>query len=158
MHFSHAFTAPAPAEQTWQLVSDVPAVLACLPGCSGVLDLGGDRYRLALAQRVGPFQVQFQAEAKVQREVAARRLQATGEGKDGRMGNSIQFDLALQLNAASDATHVAIEAEINVRGPVAQLGFGIMQHKARETFAEFTARVQAALGQGGGDHAPVSPS
>ena len=144
-----------PADVTWRFVSNIPAVLTCLPGCGPVQDLGGDRYHITLTQRVGPFQVSFQVEASVERDVAGRRIRAKGEGKDGRMGNSIQFDMALQ---GTEGAQVEISSEITVRGPVAQLGFGIMQHKARETFAEFAVRVRKALEPGGGDHAPVSAS
>lgn len=145
MQFNDRFTVSAPAQRTWQFMLNVPEVLQCLPGCDEVVQVGNGSYQATMTQRVGPFKVSFRVTADVHVLEQEQRIQARGKGKDARLGNSLDFLLDLRVAEAPGGSLIELNAQVDIRGPLAQLGMPVMNHKAKETFAQFGQNVQTAL-------------
>lgn len=148
MQFRDAFTVPVDPEQTWRFVLDVPRVLQCLPGIGDVNVLEEGRYETTMTQRVGPFSVRFHVDAEVAVFEDEQRMTAKGAGRDRRLGSGMEFQLELRVEEMPEGSRVLLDSDVTVRGPLAQLGMPLMQHKAKETFQAFGQNVKQALEAG----------
>lgn len=145
MQFTDRFTVEVAAAEAWQFVQDVPGLLACLPGCGEVVADDGGRYKTTMTERVGPFQVTFQVEADVTVVEDEQRIKAKGAGRDARLGSGMDFELELRVVPSEEGAELELDTDVQVRGPLAQIGFSMMQHKARDTFSNFGENVKAKL-------------
>lgn len=152
MNFSHAFSLPSPSERTWRFMTDVPAVLRCLPQCRDVQALEDGVYALDIRQKVGPFVFDARLQATVDVDPVSRVVAATGSGRDRVMGHVVHFDIRLSVDGGEDqgASAVAVDSNVRVQGPIAQLGYGLLQRQAGRTLDGFAERVRAALEGGDG--------
>lgn len=145
MQFNDRFTVDAETHRTWQFMLNVPEVLRCLPGCDEVAQVGNGTYQATMTQRVGPFRVSFRVTADVEVSEQERRIQAKGKGKDARLGNTLDFSMDLRVAEADEGSLVELDTRVDIRGPLAQLGMPLMNHKAKETFTQFARNVQGVL-------------
>jgi carbon monoxide dehydrogenase subunit G len=146
MNYQDTFTVEADRQAMWRFVSDVPRLLECLPGCRSVQAKGPNEYGVVVAQKVGPFQVQFDVNALVECLEGEQVIAARATGKDARGGNTAKVEIRLQLHdqdGDTAVTKVTVQSDLQVSGPLAQLGFGLMQHKAKEIFTGFAQAVRA---------------
>ncbi len=149
MQFSHGFEVDQTPAQVWMFTSDVPSLLDCIPGVKSVACLGQELYQAVISERVGPFKVEFHIDAEVSCPEPGRLLKAVGGGKDAVLGSTVQIKIAVSLSEMpSGATHVDVNAELTVFGKLATLGFGVMQHKARENMNGFAANMKRHLEEG----------
>jgi len=147
MNFDYSFNTIPNQTKVWAFVSDIEAVLKCLPICKSVAKRPDGSYDLVLEDRVGPFKVSFQVVAKVECHEAEQWIHANGQGRDKIMGNTVEVQIDVKVISVDQGPEVSvqIQSQVSVRGPVAQLGFAIMQRKAEDVFRVFSERVQAAL-------------
>ena len=64
MQLENSFEVSVPSEAAWKLLTDVPAVLPCMPGAELLEILDDDRWRARLQVRLGPISLQFMADLK----------------------------------------------------------------------------------------------
>ena len=91
---------PADLDATWELVTDIPRVAACVPGVKDVSPDGENRYRASLQARVGPMGFNMSGTILVlelDREKAEARFQV--DASDRRLGGSIRAEMTLRLTA-----------------------------------------------------------
>lgn len=136
----------APREVVWEFLWDVPRLAACIPGARDVRVVeDGKRYAAVVADKVGPFRVQFPLEIEVLDVEPLARLRARAGGRDAAVDGLVKVDLDVALAAEADATALRITADINVFGKLGTLGHSVIARKGHEVVDRFAGAVRAEL-------------
>ena len=142
-------TVPAPPEQVWDFVMDVPAVAECVPGVESVEQVSDDEYTGALRVRVGPIAVRLEGKVTVvERNAEERRAQMNVEAVDRRIKGAVNAKSTMQLEALDDGTtELAVHTDASILGKLGEFGQAIMRRKADQIMKEFaenmSKRIQA---------------
>jgi carbon monoxide dehydrogenase subunit G len=140
---------PAPPEQVWDFVMDVPAVAECVPGVESVEQVSDDEYTGALRVRVGPIAVRLEGKVTVvERNAEERRAQMNVEAVDRRIRGAVNAKSTMQLAALDDGTtELAVHTDASILGKLGEFGQAIMRRKADQIMKEFaenmSTRIQA---------------
>src|SRR5438270_13039504 len=99
MLIDHRITVPAPPEQVWAFMMDIPAVSRCVPGLDNVARIDDQTYSGVMNVRVGPIAVKLDGRVLVaERDEAARHprmdLQAAAKRLRGAVNATMRMALA----------------------------------------------------------------
>lgn len=144
----------APPEAVWAFLWDVPRLAACIPGARDVRTVeAGKRYTAVVAEKVGPFKVQFPLEIEVLETRPPARLRARAGGRDASVDALVKVDLDVALAPLDGGTALSLSAEIAVLGKLGTLGHGVIVRKGAEIVDRFGAAVREQLeGQAASSH------
>jgi uncharacterized protein len=146
MRVAREVVVAVPTELVWQLLWDVPRMVACVPGCVEALEVEPRRrYQARMSQRVGPIALSVPLDIRVTEE-APGRLALEARGRDGLLAAEVHMSVRLAVEAAEAGSRLAVEAEGRVLGTLGALGAGVIQRRAEEMVDEFIARLRGALG------------
>ena len=82
MKISDSLEVEFPIQQVWDLLEDPRRSMGAMPGVQSVEIRDETTFDLTVAQRVGPFRVQFQVTMMLSEVAPPNRLVATGQGKE----------------------------------------------------------------------------
>lgn len=109
--------------KVWAVLSDIPAVVACIPGASldGPVEDGIVRGRCVVA--LGPMRASFAGTAKVTLDAAAQTGAVAGSGRDRLSRSSLDGVLRFALAAEGEAAAcLKLSMRYRLKGPLAQFG------------------------------------
>jgi uncharacterized protein len=146
MRIENAFDVPAPVEQAWRLLNDVPAVVPCMPGAELVEVVGEDAWKAKLHVKLGPISLQFVADVtREQADEAAHRAVLAVKAREAKGRGSAEATIESSLAPAGSGTHVALATELALRGAVAQYGRGVVADVATRLTAQFAECIARKL-------------
>jgi carbon monoxide dehydrogenase subunit G len=161
MRLENSFDVPAPPDQAWSLLNDVPQIVPCMPGTELTETVDGDTWKATMHVRLGPIALQFLVELRREEaDAAARRtlLRADARELKGRGGARATIESALEPQGAG--TRVSIVTDLTLQGSVAQYGRGVVPAVAEQLtrqFAECLAQRLESLGPAETTEDPASP-
>jgi uncharacterized protein len=144
----YRITVPAPPEQVWAFMMDVPAVSQCVPGVEGVARIDDETYSGAMRVRVGPIQVRLDGRVILaERDESARQARMDLQAADKRLNGAVNAKMRMQISAADEGrqTDVAIQTDANVMGKLGEFGQAVIRKKADQIVQEFAANLSAAV-------------
>lgn len=139
MKIEDSFDVDAPVEETWNLLNDVPAVIPCMPGAELVETRGDDEWLARLATKVGPMAMTFDTEVTRTRAAAEQHsvdLVAKARELKGRGRANATITSSLEPNGAG--TRVSIVTDLQMQGPLAQFGRGVVAEISTQMTREFS--------------------
>ena len=144
---TETFTVARPPAGVWAYLQDIPAVATCLPGLELLESTQENVYRGRLKVRLGAVSAGFEGEARiVASDPAAFECRLQGKGVDRKGGSRANAEFAYSLSAVAGGTQVTVNADINLTGPLAQMGrTGILNDVAHEMTGEFARNLEARL-------------
>jgi uncharacterized protein len=146
MRLAREVALAAPTERVWQLLWNVPRMVACVPGCVEAREVEPQRrYQARMSQRVGPIALSVPLDIRVT-EDGPGRLAIEARGRDGLLAAEVQMSVRLGVEAAGAGSRLRVEAEGKVLGKLGALGASVIQRRAEELVDEFTARLRVAVG------------
>lgn len=146
MKFESQTSVKCSKQALWSLLFDVTRVAALIPGCSDVEEIEPlKQYRALIRQKVGPFKFEMPCEIAVDEYQEMERVGITASGKDKKTATSALVQLIMNLTDANDAVNIDIDADIQISGKLATLGFPVVKKKCAEIFKEFDANLHQAL-------------
>lgn len=146
MKFERTVTVKAPRETVWQFLWDVPRVAACIPGCKGAQVVEeGRRYAATVAERVGPFKVEFPLSIEVLESSAPGHLKARAGGRDGKVDGLVKLELELNLVEAGEGTEMRLTTDVAILGKLGTLGHSVIVRKGDEVVGKFAEALRAQL-------------
>ena len=146
MKISQSFNVSQPLASVWELFQDVPRVARCMPGAELTEDKGNGVYAGRLGIKLGPFSAHFDGEASVANDDAAHAGHVEGRGIDKRGGSRSKLVMDYRLTEEQGVTHVTIDADLQLSGPIAQFGrAGIVNDTAAVLIGQFVKNVEAKL-------------
>jgi carbon monoxide dehydrogenase subunit G len=143
--FHETLTVAQPPGAVWAVVSRIPTVLSWISIVEQVEETAPDRYRVVLADRLGPFKLRADLEVGVTERVEPRSIRAHGDGEDRQIGSRLIVDVALELGELAEGTQLDVSGSYEVTGRPAALGAGSIRKKAATILAQFFAAADASL-------------
>jgi carbon monoxide dehydrogenase subunit G len=143
------FTVPVSVEQAWDVLLDLERVAPCLPGAE-LYGSDGSEYRGQMTIKLGPVRSRFEGTVRIeQADAQARRAVMRAQARDDRGGGTAAATISTEMHSVADGTRVAVETDIQISGPAAQFGRGVMQDVSSKLigrFAECLAEEMAGSG------------
>ena len=140
------FLIPAPRQQVWDAIWDIPTLASWVPGCTSAERISDDDYRVRLEEQVGFLKAAFDIHLTVVEVDPPNRIRLIGNGADPRLRSNVQIVSVVELAAEGErATRMSYRHDLSIFGRLGSLGFPLIQHKARETEAEFARRATSHL-------------
>jgi uncharacterized protein len=146
MKLRNEIVVPAPIEQTWPLLLDVPRMVRALPGATVELDGVEGVYRGALKVRLGPVTMEYEGSARLEdvdedEHVASFHV----EGRERRGHGGAAATITNRLHREEGGTRLVVETDLSVTGRAAQFGRDLMEDVAGNLLAEFARGLEAAV-------------
>ena len=146
MQITNQFEVAQPTEAVWDFFGNVPQVAACLPGTELSTDLGDDRYGGTVSIALGPIRLDFDGSAEItHRDPDAHTISVSASGTDrkGRGQATLALDASLASTAGGTAVDVAMDLQLS--GPAAQYGRGLVGDITSVLLGDFAANLQNRL-------------
>jgi carbon monoxide dehydrogenase subunit G len=146
MRFSREIPLAVEPGRVWDLLWDVGRVARCLPGSREIREvIPHQRYEALIDERVGPFTMRFPLQIEVLEADPPRRLKAQASGRDPTLGNSLHVTFELMVQRAGKGSRLAVNADVQIRGPHPALGPGLIQQKAERAMTRFADALRREL-------------
>ncbi|WP_347312090.1 CoxG family protein [Defluviimonas sp. SAOS-178_SWC] len=158
MKIEKKFQVRASPDQVWPLLSDVSAVAECIPGFELKEEVSPGVYDGQFKLRVGPMSATLAGQGMLNLDEQKRIGLVEGKGVDRRGGSRATGKLQYAIAPVSGGTQVSIDADVQLSGPLAQVGrTGIVQDIADQLTAQFAANLEERLNSGAGSTGDASP-
>lgn len=134
------------AERAWQVLRDVKAVAACMPGATITEQVDDTHYKGSVKVKVGPANAAFAGDIEVQGlDPATRTLQLLGKGADrGGSSASMQLKAVIEAGDTPESSVLVGDATVIVNGKFAQFGGRLMVQVSDMLLAQFADNFRAA--------------
>ena len=145
----------APIDDVWKIVSDIPSIVACIPGASLDGPPVDDTFTGRFVVAVGPMKAQFRGSGAARMDDAARSGRVAGRGRDGLSRTTVDGAMDVVLSpSGADRTRLRMATTYLLRGPLAQFGRkALVEEVADRLMTEVADRLTA---RAKGDAAPIS--
>jgi uncharacterized protein len=149
MKLTNEFTVPASLDEAFAVLLDVERVAPCLPGAS-LQGASGDAFDGTMTIKLGPVTSRFEGTVRiVESDGDAHRAVLRAQARDARGAGTAAATITTAMRQEADGTRVRVETDLQVSGPAAQFGRGVMQDvsgKLMRRFAECLAEEMRADG------------
>jgi carbon monoxide dehydrogenase subunit G len=148
MKLENSFEVPAPPEQAWALLVDVPRVIPCMPGAKLDETVDESNWKATMAVKLGPISLSFKTDVK--REEAdeeARRAKLSAKAREARGRGNASATIESSLTPQDGGTRVDIVTELQLAGAVAQYGRGLVQDVSSQLVTQFADCLKAQLAE-----------
>ena len=143
MNIRNSYTFEAPPQAVWDLLIDINAVAACLPGCESMDPIGDNTYRAVLTMGIAAITGRYEGTVEM-RDLDppnSYRLAVEGKGKPG----FVTGGGAISLTAIDGGTRVAVDGTVQVGGTIARVGQRLIGSVAKMMMDRFFACLQERL-------------
>jgi len=146
MHIQNSYTFDAPPKAVWDLLVDIDAVAACLPGCESMEPISENKYRAVLTLGIAAITGRYEGTVEM-RDLDppnSYRLIVEGRGKPG----FVTGGGAISLRDTDGGTRVTVDGTVQVGGTVARVGQRLIGSVAKMMMDRFFACLQKRLAHG----------
>jgi carbon monoxide dehydrogenase subunit G len=133
------FTVPADIDQAWKVLLDLERVTPCLPGAQLQ---GGDgrKFRGTMAVKIGPVTNRYQGTVSIEEaNHAEHQAIMNAQGTDTRGRGTAAATISTRMRSVAEGAHVVVETDLQISGPAAQFGRGVMQEVASKLIGRFAS-------------------
>jgi carbon monoxide dehydrogenase subunit G len=142
MRLENAFAVPAPVDDVWALLDDVPRVIPLMPGAQLAEAVDSDTFKALMHVKLGPMSLHFASDVRRERvEADERRVRLSVTAQEVKGRGRATATVESKVSGDAGGTNVTIVTDLMLQGAVAQYGRGIVADVA----AELTARFADAL-------------
>lgn len=126
MELTNTFTVPAPVDEAWTRLLDLPAIAPCLPGAT-LTGVDGDDFTGTVKVKLGPISLTYKGSGHIrERDEAAHRVVVEASGRETRGPGTATATITATLAADGDGTRVDVATGLTVTGRPAQFGRGML--------------------------------
>ena len=147
------FVVPAPVDDAWRVLIDLPRVIPCMPGTELTETLDERRFRATARLRVGPVELAFGGEGELYDvDAVSRTAKLRAKGRDTKGRGAFQAEMTFGLTRRGDETVARVDTDLTLSGSVAQYGrgAGIVKGVAEQLTAQFARNLSAQIAAGRG--------
>ena len=157
MLLTNEFVVAADVDTVWRHLLDMEEVAECVPGAKVEEFVPPNTYRGKIRLKIGPMTVEYRGEAMLlEVDDDARRATIQMKAREARGQGSALATVRNSLASVPGGTRVRAETELEITGPQAQFGKGVLEDVGGRILEEFTVRLErriAAAQQGSGAEA-----
>jgi len=141
------FPLPGSADAAWQVLQNVEAVAACMPGAKITERLPDGRYKGTVTVRIGPASMSFRGELDVRDiDAAAHSLRLLGKGTDSTGTSGASMDLTARIEPAGEhGCKLLGRSEVTMSGKAAAFGGRMMNSVADQILGQFASNFAAQV-------------
>ena len=155
MKLENELTVPATVDEAWRVLLDVERVAPCLPGAS-ITGSEDDRWQGTMKVKIGPIASTYNGTIEIaEADESARRAVLRATASDARGKGGAEATITSTMAEVPEGTRVNVETDLNVTGPAAQFGRGVMQEVSAKMMDRFA---DCLAGQMGRSEAPSAAS
>jgi uncharacterized protein len=159
MRLENSFEVPAPPDQAWELLLDVPRVVPCMPGATLTETVDESHWKATVDVKLGPVALSFLADvAREEEDVEAKRVRLVAKARDARGRGSANATIDSSLVAVDAGTRVDIVTDLQLSGPAAQFGRSVVPTVAAQLTADFAECLKRRLDAPAAAPAAAEPS
>lgn len=154
MQLVNEFSVAAPLDIAWSTLTDIPRVVACIPGAE--LDgHDGDDYRAKVAVKVGPIGLTLSGTATVvSRDDAAHQMVVHGRARDGKGNGTAQATVTMTARDTGGRTEVTVRTDLELGGRIAQFGSGVITQVSNRIIGQFVRKLNGLIASPDADLVP----
>jgi hypothetical protein len=145
----NVFEVPDSREAVWNLLSDIPRVIPCLPGATLTQSGSNEEWRAEFPVTLGPVAMVFDAtitREAVDEPAGVVRLAVKAREKNGR--GAATADVESRLEDDGESTRVTVSTNLRLQGTVARVGRSeIVEDVSRQMTDSFASCLKAKLAQ-----------
>jgi uncharacterized protein len=142
----NSFDVPAPPEQAWALLMDVPRVIPCMPGATLDETVDDANWKATMAVKLGPISLSFKADVRREEsDEGARRTRLSARAREARGRGNASATIESSLTPQNGGTKVDVVTDLQLTGPVAQYGRGLVQDVSSQLVTQFADCLKAQL-------------
>jgi carbon monoxide dehydrogenase subunit G len=140
MNIQNSYTFDAAPQAVWDLLIDIDAVAACLPGCESMDAIGDNTYRAVLTLGIAAITGQYEGTVAMRdlEPPNSYRLVVEGRGKPG----FVTGGGAITLTPFDGGTRVSVDGTVQVSGTIARVGQRLIGSVAKMMMDRFFACLQ----------------
>lgn len=157
IRIENTFAVPAPVEEAWKILVDLPRVVPCMPGTELTESLDARRFRATARLRVGPVELQFKGDGELYDvDAVAHTAKLRAKGADAKGRGAFQSEMALALAPQGNETSVRVDTDLMLSGSVAQYGrgAGVVKEMAQQLSAQFARNLGGLMSASSAAAAP----
>jgi carbon monoxide dehydrogenase subunit G len=163
IHLENEFTVPASTDEVWEFLLDPQRVAPCMPGAELTEVLNDRQYKGKVHIKMGPVSLSFNGDVDItERDDIAKRMVIKAKGSELKGKGQASAKIVQTLERNGNGTRMRISQDIDLSGPLAQYGRGMIQDVSGSLMDEFADRIQADLSRGraaaGGNGAVLAPA
>jgi carbon monoxide dehydrogenase subunit G len=145
------FTVGADIDTVWRELLDMEGVASCLPGATITATEQDNVYDGSMRLKIGPMRVEYRGRAtlsEVDEEhhtavISLSAREAKGQG-------SAMATIRNRLETVDAGTRVTAQTDLQITGPQAQFGRGVIEDVGKRVLGEFSQRLEERIASGGG--------
>lgn len=146
MQLENCFEVAVPPDTAWNLLTDVPAVLPCMPGAELLEVVDRDRWKARLHVRLGPISLQFLADLSLETtDLVGRRAVLSVDAREAKGRGAAKATITSSVGEAAAGSRVSLVTDLALRGPVAQYGRVVVAPVAERLTQEFATCITKKL-------------
>ena len=160
MLLTNEFVVARPIDETWAVLTDIERIAPCMPGAQ-LTGVSGDEYQGKVKVKVGPMTAQFSGTAVFkEQDAAAHRAVIEAKGRDATGKGRASALVTAVLVAEEATTRVRVETDLNIAGPLAQMGRSTIADISTRLLTQFVANLeqQLAAESPAAEPVPAAPS
>ena len=138
MKLENSFEVPAPPEEAWTLLMDVPRTIPCMPGAKLDEAVDDRHWKATMAVKLGPISLSFKTDLEQQEvDEAARRVTLAAKAREARGRGNAAATIQSALTPQDGGTRVDIVTDLQLTGAVAQYGRGLVADVSSQLVGQF---------------------
>jgi carbon monoxide dehydrogenase subunit G len=160
MILHNEFTVGADLETVWRHLLDMEGVATCLPGAAVTATDEENTYDGTMRLKIGPMKVEYRGRARLQ-EIDEEQHSAVVSlsAREAKGQGTAMATIHNQLEQVQGGTRVRAQTDLNITGPQAQFGRGVIEDVGRRVMDEFSHRLEQriAADENGATEGPRAP-
>lgn len=142
MQITHELSIDAPLERVWPVITDPARAVAALPGAT-LDEVDGDIFRGSLGVKLGPMNLRYAGEGKLQSDLTSHEVVIDGKGTEQRGSGGVSASITARLSELpAQRTGVVVDIDLDLTGKPAQFGRGILSEVAKRLAGSFVKRLE----------------
>jgi len=149
IHLENEFTVPASTDEVWEFLLDPRRVAPCMPGAELTEVVNEHQYKGKVNIKMGPVSLSFNGDVDItERDEVTKRMVMSAKGSEMKGKGQATAKIISYLERNGSGTKMRISQDIDLSGPLAQYGRGMIQDVSGSLMDEFAGRIQADLSRG----------
>jgi carbon monoxide dehydrogenase subunit G len=143
------FTVGADIDTVWRELLDMEGVASCLPGATITGTDEPNVYDGSMRLKIGPMRVEYRGRATLSEVDEANHTAVISlSAREAKGQGSAMATIRNRLEPVDGGTRVRAETDLQITGPQAQFGRGVIEDVGKRVLGEFSQRLEERIAGG----------
>jgi uncharacterized protein len=144
------FTVGADIDTVWRELLDMEGVASCLPGATITATDQENVYDGSMRLKIGPMRVEYRGRATLSEVDEANHTAVISlSAREAKGQGSAMATIRNRLETVDAGTKVNAETDLQITGPQAQFGRGVIEDVGKRVLGEFSQRLEERIAGSG---------